>query len=183
MTISLDNFKISFRLRISVLDADAIREHYNNKGWNGYHGCFFCLHPGKNVQGSVKYPPLQHLAINRPPDRNLFNVLSHARLKTHGFKGGSYMHQFIPLVNVQLDALHLLDLGFAKDILLACQTSDSALYVGSDYAKIFSEINIVIPHDWAQVRNLNEQKLTGTELAVHALSTLMLLSVNAKIGE
>lgn len=116
--ISVKGWKVSLRLRTCILDADGLREHYNHKGWAGYHGCFYCLHPGKNVAGTVKFPPWQTMGITKPPGtntvvshgsnlinlgRNLFNVMSHSRMRTHGFKGGSHMHQVLIVIITLLE--------------------------------------------------------------------------------
>ncbi|XP_037503341.2 uncharacterized protein LOC119378205 [Rhipicephalus sanguineus] len=49
----------------AVADAPARALMQNTVQYNGYFGCGWCLHPGKCIEGTVKYP----VSAEAPPDR------------------------------------------------------------------------------------------------------------------
>ncbi|KAG0426594.1 hypothetical protein HPB47_026298 [Ixodes persulcatus] len=80
----------------SSADAPASALMQNRILYNGYFGCSYCLHPGKSVEGTVKYP----VGITSVPDRTKEEVESdmveafRTGVNVRGIKGPS------PLINL-----------------------------------------------------------------------------------
>lgn len=105
----------------SVADSPAKAAMQNMLQFNGYYGCGWCLHPGKAIEGTVKYPLLTEPVQDRTEDETIANMTAAAasRRTVQGFKGPS------PLLNVpgfnivwgfQPDYMHCVLLGVVRQI-------------------------------------------------------------------
>ncbi|XP_065288991.1 uncharacterized protein [Dermacentor albipictus] len=77
-------------------DAPARALLQNSVQFNGYHGCSWCLHPGKSVDGTIKYPA-DNIPKERTHDLTLQQMAEAASYGTSisGIKGPS------PLINLR----------------------------------------------------------------------------------
>ncbi|KAH7932345.1 hypothetical protein HPB51_029342 [Rhipicephalus microplus] len=80
----------------AVADAPARALMQNTVQYNGYFGCGWCLHPGKCIEGTVKYP----ISAEAPPDRTKEGMMQdmaevhRTGVNVRGVKGPS------PLINL-----------------------------------------------------------------------------------
>lgn len=127
-------------------DAPARSSMQNRIRFNGYSGCGLCYHPGKNVEGTVKYP-VDVCDYTDRTDQDMHQDMTQAfneQRSVRGMKGPS------PLMNLShfkicwgfpADYMHCLLLGVVRQLadLWFASPARSPFYIGSQ--RIISVIN------------------------------------------
>lgn len=126
--LELDGFVFKqqvFRAAVTtaVLDLPAKAAFQQTMQFNGYFGCGFCLHSGKQIAGSMKFPVREKVSLRKHSD--FVEVMSkiyankNAEINVNGIKGISpaISFEFFDLVkSFGMDYMHCVCIGISKNL-------------------------------------------------------------------
>ena len=116
MTTPEGRKQIRVRLLLTVCDLPAKAMVLNQKQYNGYYSCNFCLDEGVSISCRVAYLPSEtHIPRTHAEIQHCAQEAETTGRSVYGIKGISILAEYIDLVNViPIDYMHAVLEGITK---------------------------------------------------------------------